>query len=199
MKNYEAYKPFQVLGANIQNILDAFGAFSLLAGKIMLEERLGTDAADGSIHFNPEQWYPLEGNLRAIQRIQEEYGGVVIRQMSAALLRNSRFPPNVVSIETGLASLDVAYHLNHARDGVPLFSPATGQMGEGIGHYLSKPVAGKKQILCEVDTPYSCTFDQGLIAAMAHRFQPTATLVHQNPAACRNSGFHSCSYLVSWK
>lgn len=199
MKNYDSLKPFQVLGSNIQNILDAFGAFSLLAGKIMLQEHLGTETADGTILFDPDKWYPLESNLRAIDRIQNEYGSVIIRQMTSALLRNSKFPPAVNSIETGLASVDVAYHMNHARNGVPLFSPATGQMGEGIGHYTCKPVAGKKQILCEVNTPYSCTFDQGLLLAMAHRFQPSATLVHQNPAQCRNSGHASCTYAVNWK
>lgn len=199
MKNYAEFKPFQVLGANIKNILDAFGAFSLLAGKIMLQENLGTEAADGTILFDSEKWYPLESNLRAIERIQTEYGSVIIRQMTAALLRNSKFPPSVVNIESGLASVDVAYHLNHARNGVPLFSPESGIMGEGIGHYTCKPVAGKKQVLCEVNTPYSCTFDQGLLLAMSHRFQPSATLVHQNPAQCRNSGFSSCSYNITWK
>jgi hypothetical protein len=176
MKNYESLKSFQVLGSNIQNILDAFGAFALLAGKIM-----------------------LESNLRAIERIQNEYGSVVIRQMTSALLRNSKFPPSINSIESGLMSIDVAYHMNHAKNGVALFSPATGQMGEGIGHYKCKPVEGKKQILCESDTPYSCTFDQGVILAMAHRFQTSATLVHLNPTQCRNSGFRSCSYSVTWK
>ena len=199
MKNYDALNSFQVLGANIQNILDAFGAFSVLAGKIMLDEKLGTQNADGTTLFDADKWYPLANNLRAIDRIQQEYGSIIIRQMSAALLRNAKFPPSVNNIESGLASVDVAYHINHAKNGVALFSPATGQMGEGIGHYTTKPVAGKKQILCEVNTPYSCVFDQGLLLAMAHRFQPTASLVHQNPTQCRNSGFPSCSYAVSWK
>lgn len=199
MKNYAEYKNFQVLGANIQNILDAFGAFSLLAGKIMVQENLGTESADGTILFDPNRWYPLEGNLRAIERIQNEYGSVIIRQMTAALLRNSKFPPSVINIESGLASVDVAYHLNHAHNGMPLFSLETGRMGEGIGNYTCKPVAGKKQILCEVSSAYSCTFDQGLLLAMAHRFQPMATLVHQNPAQCRNNGFSACTYSVTWK
>ncbi|OJH41771.1 hypothetical protein [Cystobacter ferrugineus] len=199
MKNYDALAPFQVLGANIQNILDAFGAFSVLAGKIMLDEQLGGQAPDGTILFDPEKWYPLASNLRAIDRIQNEYGSIVIRQMSSALLRNAKFPPSVTSIETGLSAIDTVYHMNHAKNGVALFTPATGQMGEGIGHYACKPVAGKKQIICETNTPYPCVFDQGLVLAMAHRFQPTATLVHQNPAQCRNSGFPSCSYAVSWK
>jgi hypothetical protein len=199
MMNYDALKPYQVLGSNIQNILDAFGAFALLAGKIMLQENLGTEASDGTILFDQNKWYPLEGNLRAIARIQNEFGNVVIRQMTAALLRNAKFPPSVVNIESGLASLDIAYHMNHARNGVAMFSPDTGKMTEGIGHYTSKPVEGKKQILCESNTPYPCAFDHGLFLAMAHRFQHTATLTHLNPAQCRSSGAASCSYSIAWK
>ncbi len=89
--------------------------------------------------------------------------------------------------------------MNHAVRGQPLFSPDTGEMGEGIGHYVCQGVEGKKQFLCECSTPYPCAFDQGLLLAMAQRFEPSATLAHLELARCRNRGGSRCTYAISWK
>ncbi|HEY0093508.1 MAG TPA: hypothetical protein VGB96_04255, partial [Archangium sp.] len=88
---------------------------------------------------------------------------------------------------------------NHGLGDKPMFSLETGKMEEGIGHYRYQAVPGKKQVLCISDTPYPCDFDEGLVLAMAQRFEPTATLVHQNPTTCRKKGGMSCTYTVNWK
>lgn len=199
MQNYDTYEPFRVLGSNMQNIVEAFGSFSLVASMILSEEGLGVQGADGIAKFEAEQWYPLKGNLKALARISGEYGEFVIRQTAAAVLKNATFPPSVNDILSGLQSLDIAYHMNHAIGVKPMFSPTTGKMEEGIGNYLCKPIPGKKEIQMVCNNPYPCSFDQSLIQSMARRFEPTANVVHLDPANCRGKSGTSCTYSVSWK
>ena len=102
--------------------------------------------------------------------------------------KNAIFPPFVTDIDSALKSIDVAYHMNHALDGLPMFSPTpTGTMLEGIGHYGYMRVPGKKQIIAECTNPYPCPFNLGLIQAMAQRFESTATVIHDPTRPCRES------------
>lgn len=200
MQNFDAFESYQVLGKNLQNIAHAFGSFSLLASQIMIEEELGTDDGEGKARFEPERWYPLKNNLRAFERIRTEFGESMLREMASVVPRIADFPPTVKDVHSALASLDVAYHMNHGKGDAPLFVPATGQMREGIGHYLFKPVEGQKQIRMECTTPYPCVFDQALVHAMAQRFAgPTAQTTHDKSAPCRSKGGVSCTYVVTWR
>jgi hypothetical protein len=198
MARYDEYEQFQVLGSNLRNIQDGFGSFSLLASRIMLEEQLGIEDGQGMALIDPEKWYPLQNNLRAFERIQTEFGDYVLRQMAMAVPKYAKFPPHIKDIYGALLALDVTYHINHAHKGVPMFSPQTGEMLEGIGHYQCTPVPGRKQLLCDCSNPYLCSFDQGLVLAMALRFEPTATLKHENPSHCRSKGAPNCLYSISW-
>jgi len=188
----------QVLGVSMSNIVSGFGSFSLLASQIILEERLGRDDGNGMAVFEPDAWYPLPAFLKALERIATEFGDYTLRSVGASVPKNSRFPDFIKDIHSALQSVDVAYHMNHAIHGEPLFSPATGQMREGIGHYGYKRVEGKNKIICEVSGPYLCAFDEGLLAAMAQRFEPTANLRHE-PGACRKTGASACTYTITWK
>lgn len=199
MKNYDAFESYRVLGSNMQNIVEAFGNFSLIASKILAEEGLGAIDENGLAKFQPDEWYPLKGNLKALFRIGDEYGDYVLRQAGSAVLKNATFPPNVTDLQSGLASLDIAYHMNHAHGRKPMFSAALGKIEEGIGNYGCKPIAGKKEVHMVCSNPYPCAFDQSLILALAKRFQPTASLVHQEPAKCRSKSGTSCTYVVTWR
>lgn len=200
--NFDAYDGFQVLGQNLQNMKDGFGQFSLLASALLLEEGLGDADENGLAKYEPTKWYPLKSHLRAFHRIRQEYGGLILKQVGEFVPKGAVFPPTVTDITSALAAIDVAYHLNHGTDHKPLLKMESGQIldwKEGIGHYKITPVAGQKKIVCVCDNPYPCDFDQGLILAMAQRFQPSATLVHDNPSVCRTKGAKSCSYTVTWK
>lgn len=186
-----------VLGANLQAILDGFGNFSLIASRVLLDAGLGTEK-DGVAHFQKDKWYPLNPFLRAFERISKEFGGYTLRQVGQAIPKNALFPPSVINIDTAVQAVDVAYHMNHAIGGKALFSPQTGQMMEGIGHYGYERVPGKKQIVSTCDTPYPCAFDEGILLAMAQRFEPSATVVH-SPEGCRTRGATSCTYTLTWK
>jgi hypothetical protein len=190
---------FQVLGANLQIVLDGFGSFSLLANNILIEEGLGTNDGSGVMKFEPGNWYPLERWLHALERIGNEFGHYLLYQSGMTTPKNAVFPPTVIDIHSALKCIDIAYHMNHAVRGEGMFDPGTGEMREGIGHYVYSNVPGRNLITIESSTPYPCDFDRGIVIAMAHRFQPAATLTHDTSRPCRKSGGGSCAYHVTWK
>jgi hypothetical protein len=191
-------RQFQVLGANLQIVIDGFGTFSLLASKLLLEEGLGVMDRNGMLKFEPGGWYPLNRWLNALERIKKEFGELLLFQSGQTTPRNAVFPPTVTDIHSALKCIDVAYHMNHAAYGEPMFNPGTGAMSEGIGHYVYSHVAGNKQISIESSTPYPCDFDRGIVIAMAQRFQPTAALTHDT-RRCRQHGNATCVYHITWK
>jgi hypothetical protein len=190
---------FHVLGANLQIVLDGFGSFSVLAHNVLLQEGLGTTDRSGLMKFEPGAWYPLERWLNALERIGNEFGHILLYQSGMTTPKNAVFPPTVVDIHSALQCIDIAYHMNHAVHGESMFNPVLGTMSEGIGHYVYANVPGKKLITIESTTPYPCDFDKGIVIAMAQRFQPGATLVHDTSKPCRKNGGGSCAYHVSWR
>jgi hypothetical protein len=190
---------FQVLGANLQIVIDGFGSFTLIAHRILLEEGLGADDGTGAVKFEAGAWYPLELWLKALERIGNEFGHVLLFQSGMTTPKNAVFPPTVTDIHSALKCIDVAYHMNHAVRGESMFSPRTGEMREGIGHYSYAHTPGQNLITMESSTPYPCDFDRGIIIAMAQRFQTTATIIHDATRPCRKGGGTNCAYHVAWK
>lgn len=191
-------KQFQVLGANLQIVIDGFGSFTVLASKLLLEEGLGTADRSGMVKFEPREWYPLDRWLKTLERVEKEFGAALLNQSGMTTPKHAVFPPTVTDIHSALKCIDVAYHMNHAMRGEPMFSEALGQLREGIGHYIYEPVKGKNQVTVRSTTPYPCDFDRGIVLAMAQRFQPTATLTHDASRSCRKQGGESCAYVVTW-
>ncbi len=189
---------FQVLGANLQIVIDGFGSFPIIANKVLLDEGLGTSNGTEAVKFDAEGWYPLERWLNALKRIGSEFGDYLLYQSGMTTPKNAVFPPTVTDIHSALKCIDIAYHMNHAVRGEAMFSPSTGEMREGIGHYAYSHTPGKNLVILECSTPYPCDFDQGIIIAMAQRFQPAARLTHDASKPCRKSGGLSCSYHVTW-
>lgn len=198
MQTPDQFADVEVLGANLQAIVDGFGNFSLLGNRILLDEGLGASGGDGSIIFQKEQWYPLGAFLRAFERIGKEFGAYIQHQVGLAIPKNAVFPPTVVDIDTAIQAIDVAYHMNHAMGGVPLFSPATGKKIDRIGNYGYERQLGKKLIVSKCTTPYPCPFDEGILTSMAQRFERTASVKHV-PGTCRSRGNAFCVYHIAWK
>ncbi len=199
MQSHTDAGQFQVLGSNLQIVLDGFKSFTIIANKLLLEEGLGADDGYGSVRFEANSWYSLKDWLNTLERIGKEFGHLLLYQLGMTTPKNAVFPPTVTDIHSAMKCIDVAYHMNHAMQGEAMFSPNTGDMREGIGHYGYSHVPGKKLITIESSTPYPCDFDQGIIIAMAHRFQPTARITHDVSKPCRKSGGHSCAYHITWR
>jgi hypothetical protein len=189
----------QVLGANLQIVIDGFQAFTVLSNKILIEEGLGTDDGTGKVKFEAGNWYSLERWLNTLKRVGTEFGHFLLYQSGQTTPKNAVFPPTVKDIHSALQCIDVAYHMNHAVQGESMFSPNTGEMREGIGHYKYSHTQGTRRITIESSTPYPCDFDQGIIVAMAQRFEPSARLMHDASKPCRKNGGASCSYHINWR
>jgi len=148
----------------------------------------------------PGEWYSQQKWLNAFKEIAEKVGDLTLNMIGKKIPEKADWPPAVDNIHKALGSIDIAYHMNHRKKGVPLFNPQTGSMGEGIGHYKYESLGERKaKVTC--DNPYPCSFDKGLIEAAANKFKPANTLVrvdHDESVSCRKKGKSICAYTVSW-
>jgi hypothetical protein len=187
-----------VSGTSAQSILAAVKGFSVLVNELMSVMKVQTRNAAGVLAVDPKDWYPLDDYLVVYRKIDTLLGGRGLEKVGTFVPQNVVFPPNVQDVPSALASIDIAYYMNHRKDGRDMFNPATGERVEGIGHYRYERVAGKNEAILVCDNPYPCRFDQGLIKGMARRFQPQAELTHDPSHGCRQKGDPSCTYVVSW-
>jgi hypothetical protein len=107
-------------------------------------------------------------------------------------------PPHITNIEAALTTIDMAYHMNHRKNGVAMFDPKSGRITDGIGHYTYKktPDKNRAEIIC--DDVYPCDFDMGIVTGMAKRYVPTAKCSHLAEGGCRRNNNRSCTYVVTW-
>lgn len=184
----------EVNGQTVYAIVDGFSHFRRVASAILQQEGIGRMRSDGDLALEREGWYPQAAWLRAFERIAEEAGQGVLFAIGRRIPENARFPPGIVDLRSAIAAIDVAYHLNHRRRGIVMFDAAEGRMSEGIGHYALDR-AREPGLVVTCTTPYPCEFDRGIVASMARRFEPLATIEHV-PGSCRKHGHHACSYEV---
>ncbi len=149
----------------------------------------------------PGKWYSQQAWLDAFKAIANEVGLLTLFQIGRRIPENADWPPHVTDIHSALASIDVAYHMNHRINGRALFDPATGAMSEGIGHYGYQRIDDRTaRMTCK--NPYPCDFDRGIIESAANKFKPAGFRVsvhHDDPAMCRKAGGDACIYTVTWQ
>jgi hypothetical protein len=138
-----------------------------------------------------DSWYELQSFLNAMKDVSQQMGGGMLRRIGEHIAENAALPPGWNSIETVLAGIDTAYHLNHR--------------GGEIGHYEFHDEgvsSGLRRTRMECPNPYPCLFDQGTIDGFGKRFKPAGCIDlivrHDDTRPCRRQGAESCTYLVSW-
>jgi hypothetical protein len=169
----------EIKGQSIMAVVAAMSIVQDRAMKIL--------AAQGIAPLEKERWYPLANFLEVFQTIQKEIGLNTIKAVGRKIPENAMFPPNIVTIEDGFRSIDVAYRLNHR---------GSGNIG---GYHYSRTGERSAQMLC--DNPYPCPMDEGLLEAIGRRFRPQDSLwtrVEHQPGACRKNGATSCTFDLSW-
>lgn len=196
------FRPFEdgieVSGDSLGAIVDGFKNYPSVAMKYLSKYGLVKNEPDKPPAIDRAGWYSLKDWLLAYEGIANEIGYNSLYTIGKKIPENAVFPPQIQDVYAAVASIDVAYHLNHRKNGTVMFDPQTGMMLEGIGHYRSQPVEGENRIICVCENPYPCDFDRGIIAAMAARFEPGSKTVHDNEAPCRKKGADSCTYIVWW-
>ncbi|MBZ5589171.1 MAG: hypothetical protein LAO05_11470 [Acidobacteriia bacterium] len=196
---YRAFEPgIEVNGQTVNSIVDGFRFLREFPSRILLEEGIGKPAAQGLVEIDPEAWYSQEAWLRAFERVGKEMGRPNLFAIGLRIPENAKFPPTITNIHDAIASIDVAYHMNHRKHGHVMYDPLKATMLEGIGHYGYEPVAGKAMIVSRCRNPYPCDFDRGILTAMARRFEKAALVTHVDAEPCRERGGESCTYHVGW-
>jgi len=196
---FRAFEPgIEVNGQTVNAIVDGFRFLKELPSRILLEEGIGKPGPRGIVNIEPDAWYSQEGWLRAFERIAREMGRPNLFAIGLKIPENAKFPPTITDIDKAVASIDVAYHMNHRKHGTVMFDPSRGIMLEGIGHYGYEPRAGKPLIVSRCQNPYPCDFDRGILTAMARRFEKAARVTHVDEEPCRERGDESCTYHVTW-
>lgn len=188
----------EISGQSVRAIVDGFHTFAVLGSSYLLEWGLGKPTALGRAEVDPKAWYSQEDWLRCLRDIGTQLGERLVMQVGLTVPRNAMFPEGIRDIREAIRSIDVSYHLNHRKNGVPMFEPSTGRMQEGIGHYGCELVPHQRKIISQCETPYSCAFDRGLLTAMAQLCEANARVAHDHSDACRKRGSRYCSYVITW-
>jgi hypothetical protein len=180
MAQFKAFAPgVQVNGETVLSVVDGMGAFEAMARNIL--------AGNGIQDPKPGQWYPQQAWLDAFQQIAEKVGLQVLWKIGTRIPENAKWPPDVNTVDKALASIDVAYHMNHR--------------GGEIGHYQFDKTGDRTGVMvCR--NPYPDEFDRGIVEAVVRKFKPqdsTAMVVrHDDTKPCRKKGGDSCTYVIKW-
>ncbi len=192
MAQFECFaEGIEVNGQTIWSVIRGAGVFQNTARKFLAENGL-PDVKDSG-----DAWYPQQAWLDTFRALKEAVGPKTLFLIGKKIPESAEFPPEIQTIQAALGSIDVAFHMNHRRDGKVLFDPATGTMGEGIGHYQVVEMNDRSATL-RGHNSYPCAFDRGIVTAMAERFATAPTVEHDDGAPCREKGDDSCTYHVRW-
>ncbi len=187
----------EVNGQTVYAIVDGFRLFRRIASAVLQQEGIGHMRMDGDLDIDLHGWYSQAAWLRAFARISDEAGNGSLFAIGRQIPENAEFPPSVVDIHTAIQAIDVAYHLNHRKQGEVMFDPHTHAMREGIGSY-GYQLAQPGRIIVECNNPYPCDFDRGILTTMARKFEPQAQITHDDTQPCRKHGGNACTYAITW-
>ena len=190
------YEKFAVPGTLLQSYLDAFKAVPEAPRAVFLKHGLGRVTASGE--FELPAAGPLEAVLAALNELCTLVGPQKAFEIGALIVKYASIPPGVTDIAAAVRIFDAGYHLNTLEEGVPMYDPATGAMREGIGHYTCVSVSKHRAVL-EVDVPFNCDYDRGILQTWVRRFERSALVTHLEPTVCRKTRAPRCRYEVSWK
>ncbi len=139
--------------------------------------------------LEPDGWFSQEKWLNAFKEIYETLGPHTLFMIGKAIPENAIFPSHIDTLEKALASINIAYHLNHR--------------GGEIGYYklLSYDKDARIAIM-ECKNPYPSDFDRGIIMTMLRKFLPKESVRHNvllDPGKpSRLYGEDRCTYIVTW-
>ncbi|MFH6982114.1 hypothetical protein [Marinoscillum sp. 108] len=193
MAEYKSFEDNIEAGGNELPII-AMGSLGQNQRKAIIEKH--------GLNANTGAWNNLQSLLDAMKEVASTIGEMNLFLIGKAIIEGTQFPP-MDSLENALRSIDVAYHMNHRKNGQPMFNPNTGQMTEGIGHYkLARYDAENKEALLVCHTPYPAKFEEGLVVQIVRMFKPKDSLFTKvkldETKETKSNGGDSCTFIINW-
>jgi hypothetical protein len=176
-----------------------FAAFKTVADAprtVFARHGLGITRPNGD--FELVELAPLDKFIQATNELIGLVGPQKAFEIGTKVIDHALRPPGATDVVSAMQVIDRGYHLNHLKDGVPMFDQQTETMLEGIGHYKCTTTS-KHRLVMEVDTPYNCDLDRGIMQSWARVFEKSALVTHLEPSVCRKNRSRFCRYEVSWK
>lgn len=187
---------YQVTNKDVKTSGDSIGAFIEALGNY---HQIGVEifARHGITDPKPGDWYVTQNVLKAYQEVEQKLGKTTLFSIGEKVPSNAVFPPEIDNIEKALYSINIAYHMNHSIHGVSMFDPSTGTVQDGIGNYAVK-ILGEGEAEITSDTPFPTAFDEGIIFAIAQRFNEASLVTVVEERSTRSQGGNEDVYLVQW-
>jgi hypothetical protein len=180
-------------GGALANILRGAGEVADLARTLLEAGGVTlTYRSDGPV---VPDWFPLRLNLEVLDGIGRELGAEAVFEIGFSVPQHARFPPAISDLAGAMRALDVAFHMNHRRDGAVMYDAATGRMLDGIGNYGCQ-MGSDGRLIGRSTSVYPCAFDRGIFAGLAARFEPRSQVEHDAHVDCRIRGASACVYIV---
>ena len=168
----------EVNGETIQSFINGMGSYQSIFEHTLKE--------NGITKPQKGEWYSQQDWLNSFSVIAQKTGPATLKMIGKQIIHTAVWPPDVNTINKALASIDVAYHLNHR--------------GGEIGHYQYEKLAERKaRITC--NNPYPCDFDLGVISGAINKFavpQDRPVIVHEDINICRKNHGDICVYIITW-
>ncbi len=157
---------------------------------------------NGIDHLAEGQDYDLQDFLNAFKELGETIGEMNLFLIGKSVMSETKFPP-MENLKEALQSIDIAYHMNHKKNGKPMFDSSNGQMTEGIGHYeLVRFDEANKEAIMVCHTPYPSKFEEGIILQIARQFKPEDSLMPKvqldTTMETRKNGGERCTFIITW-
>jgi hypothetical protein len=187
----------EITGEAIAAVMDGLRLFPAVAAKYLVKFGIVARGPAGDPILARNEWHSQEKWLAAFKAIASEIDRGAIYNIGVMVPKYARLPPTIHDVHSALGSLDVAYHMNHRKDGVLMFDSVSAEMLEGIGHYRCRRDS-ERRLICICGTPFSCEFDHGVVMGMASRFIAHCVVTHGDGPCRKNAADRSCSYVVTW-
>lgn len=179
----------EIIGYAIMSFVDGMSTYAPMAYKIL--------AKHGIKNVEVEGFYSAQAWLNAFRDVAEGMGEHTLFAIGKKIFDNAPWPP-FEALEDGLASIDIAYHMNHRLNGQRMWNQETKVMVAGIGHYSKPRMEGKRRAVMVCDNPYPSDFDRGILTAVARRIKPTAEVTLDEAQPTRRKGGESCTFIITW-
>lgn len=142
-------------------------------------------ATNGVVNPESDEWYPQRAWLDAFGELADRLEPHLLARIGEQIPETAEWPTGIAGVESGLRSIDRAYHRNHR--------------GGDIGNYHVAEVADRTGTV-RCSNPYPCPFDRGIIRSVARAYAPVEAFVfvEETGDECRAEGGDRCTYTVHW-